>query len=1078
MSSSVSRPTSAGAHRWTIARKVPLLIIGATLAVAAATTTMAYMTASGRLLDARRDKLQTVVELRREQLEQYLGSIEEDARTLATSTMVIDALASFDDGWRALGSNPQDRLRSLYVEGNPNPAGKKDNFDRASDGSPYSEAHGHFHPGLRDFARERGYHDLFLVNGRGELVYSVFKEADFATNLVSGRWSDTDLGRAYKAARDQSASGQPAFFDFDRYEPRDNAPASFISSPILGAGGEFEGAVVLQMPVDRINTLLSGATGLGETGEMHIVGPDFLVRNDSRFQKDAILAHEVDNIAIRSALAGKAGIVETVNEENNPAEVAYAPVEFLGVKWALMAEMERAEIVGPAYELRDRLIVASLVVVAIAAALAYAFGRTIVGPIQRMARSVEQLSRGESVLIDGASRADEVGDLGRALGVIHDEAVSALRLKSALDTCQTNVMVADADYNIVYLNRTLEAMLRHAEADIRTELGNFDASTLIGRNIDVFHKNPAHQRSLLDKLSATYTTEIMVGGRTFNLVANPVMGAGGERLGTVVEWADRTEELKRQAEERRMQVEMMRVKSALDNCQTNVMVADENFNIVYLNGQVEEMLKTAEADIRTELPQFDARNLLGRNIDVFHKNPAHQRRMLDSLDSTYQTQIEVGVRTFSLAASPIVDNDGKRLGTVVEWMDRTTEIAIEREIDGVVEGAVAGDFNKRIAVEDKEGFHRNLAVSMNALCDMIDQVTADLGRILEALAKGDLTSSIENEYKGRFGEIREHANTTVEQLASIVKAIKESTGEIDNSVNEIAAGTEDLAGRTEQQASNLEETAASMEEMAATVKQNAENAQQANQLTGNTNSLAAKGGDVVEEAVQAMASIEESSQKISDIIGVIDEIAFQTNLLALNAAVEAARAGEAGKGFAVVASEVRTLAQRSSQAAKDIKALISDSSGEVRRGVKLVNDTGDALREIVTSVARVADIVGEITAASSEQANGIGEINSAVSQMDEMTQQNSALVEENTASARALADLAGRLNQMVGFFHIDQSQTAALPMMAEAAVQSDIRSPRSESARAATPAALKSPAARRPARSPESAVADDDWQEF
>ncbi|MEZ5835648.1 MAG: methyl-accepting chemotaxis protein [Geminicoccaceae bacterium] len=644
-----------------------------------------------------------------------------------------------------------------------------------------------------------------------------------------------------------------------------------------------------------------------------------------------------------------------------------------------------------------------------------------------------------------------------------------IRLRSALDRCQTNIMVADTDFNITYMNETLAEMLQKAESDLRQELPHFDARNLIGKNIDIFHKNPTHQRNILERLNDVHRAQIVVGGRTFGLIASPIFDGERRRLGTVVEWSDRTREIAREAEEKRLQVEMVRVTSALDNCQTNVMVADPNCDIVYLNATLQDMLQRAESDIRRELPHFDARKLAGRSIDVFHKNPSHQRRLLENLSTTYKTQIAVGGRTFGLAASPIHDKDGNRLGTVVEWSDRTAELAVEREIDGVVERAVNGDFSARIGTEDKSGFHKNLAISMNALSERIAQVTDDLAMVLEALSRGDLGKRIETEYEGRFREIKEHANTSIDQLAGIVQAIKDATGEIDNSVNEIAAGTEDLAGRTEQQASNLEETAASMEEMAATVKQNAENAQQANQLTGNTNSLAAKGGQVVEDAVNAMANIEESSQKISDIIGVIDEIAFQTNLLALNAAVEAARAGEAGKGFAVVASEVRTLAQRSSQAAKDIKALISDSSGQVRRGVKLVNDTGDSLREIVTSVARVADIVGEITAASSEQANGIDEINGAVSQMDEMTQQNSALVEENTASARALADLAGRLNEMMGFFKVNDAEP----------VRPVGRPSNRKPVRAALPAAGRRPAPVAKAKPAVSAAAgDNDWQEF
>jgi methyl-accepting chemotaxis protein len=258
--------------------------------------------------------------------------------------------------------------------------------------------------------------------------------------------------------------------------------------------------------------------------------------------------------------------------------------------------------------------------------------------------------------------------------------------------------------------------------------------------------------------------------------------------------------------------------------------------------------------------------------------------------------------------------------------------------------------------------------------------------------------------------------------------IQSATDEVQSAASEITSGTEDLSHRTEQVASNLEETAAASEELAATVRQNAENARNASELAGNADQSAKSGGQVVEQAVSAMVGIEESAQKITDIIGVIDEIAFQTNLLALNASVEAARAGEAGKGFAVVAQEVRHLAQRSAKAASDIKTLIQNSNGQVKEGVKLVNRAGESLAEIVGSIGRVAGIVTEISNASQEQAAGVQEINSSITSMDEMTQQNSALVEESTAAARALSDQAAKLAELNAFFKLDGDKARARRM--------------------------------------------------
>ncbi|MBT2335704.1 methyl-accepting chemotaxis protein [Variovorax paradoxus] len=291
--------------------------------------------------------------------------------------------------------------------------------------------------------------------------------------------------------------------------------------------------------------------------------------------------------------------------------------------------------------------------------------------------------------------------------------------------------------------------------------------------------------------------------------------------------------------------------------------------------------------------------------------------------------------------------------------------------------------------------------------------------IAETVASGDLSKEFETERGGDFGRLLRGMGEMEDTLTDVVTRIKTSTDSIVVAAGQIAAGNQDLSARTEEQASSLEQTAASMEELTSTVKQNADNARQANQLARSASEVAVKGGNVVSQVVDTMASINASSKKIVDIIGVIDGIAFQTNILALNAAVEAARAGEQGRGFAVVASEVRNLAQRSGAAAKEIKGLIDDSVGKVDVGSALVGEAGKTMEEIVGSVKRVTDIIGEITAASHEQAQGIEQVNQAIAQMDQVTQQNAALVEEAAAAAQSLQEQAGSLSQVVATFKLD-----------------------------------------------------------
>ncbi len=411
---------------------------------------------------------------------------------------------------------------------------------------------------------------------------------------------------------------------------------------------------------------------------------------------------------------------------------------------------------------------------------------------------------------------------------------------------------------------------------------------------------------------------------------------------------------------------------------------------------------------------------------VFRQSPDYrmfwEKLGRGEFDAGQYKRVGKGGREIWIQASynPIMDASGKPFKVVKFASDITAMRMAVEQTKEAVEAAKNKDLTRRIPMQDKTGELEVLCGGVNELLDIVSDV---------------------------MGEI------------------KSASREVASAAAEISSATTDLSQRTEEQAASLEETSSSMEEIAATVKKNAENAKHANELTRGTREVADRGGEVVAQAVSAMARIEESSRKISDIISVIDEIARQTNLLALNAAVEAARAGEAGCGFAVVASEVRSLAQRSSQAAKDIKDLIMNSSNQVQDGVQLVNRAGTSLKEILESIKQVADIVADIATASSEQAGGIEQVNKALTQMDEVTQQNSAMVEENAATARTLEQNAGAMDERIGAFKLDNSASVVTPMVKRPAVP-----------------AKKAVAAPRGARQIQSklatAVAKDEWEEF
>lgn len=517
------------------------------------------------------------------------------------------------------------------------------------------------------------------------------------------------------------------------------------------------------------------------------------------------------------------------------------------------------------------------------------------------------------------------------------------------------------------------------------------------------------------------------------------------------------------AESVRLANDNLRIRIALDCVSANLRIADDDGRVIYANRGLLNTLRAIEQALREKTPDFSVDRFVGSNIGNFYENPSAAVQALRELKQTSSREMEIGGRIYKVLTNPIVNDRGQRLGTVGEWVDRTAELHAQHSVAELISKAAAGDLEARLDTGSMEGFYKQLGVGINSLLETSGGVIGEIATLLEQMAVGDLTRTITTDYQGSFAKLRDDANDTVARLRELVRDIQFSAETINTAAKEIASGNQDLSSRTEEQASSLEETASSMEQLTATVRQNAENARQANTLASTAQGIAEKGGVVVGQVVETMGSIHQASSRIADIIGVIDGIAFQTNILALNAAVEAARAGEQGRGFAVVATEVRNLAQRSAAAAKEIKNLISDSVDRVAVGSRQVDQAGRTMEEVVVSIKRVAKIMSDISDASREQSAGIEQVGLAVSQMDEVTQQNAALVEEAAAAAESLEDQANSLARSVAVFRVEAGGQA--PRLAAPQGRNEDAQNRANRSGSKKPLAMP-------------ASIDDEWEEF
>ncbi|TMP68871.1 methyl-accepting chemotaxis protein [Pseudoalteromonas sp. S1609] len=947
--------------------------------------------------------------------------------------------------------NPKSiELQSRYLANNPNPIGEKQKLTATEQSDSYEQAHRQYHPYLRDMTNINEFYDIFIIDPtNGNIVYSVYKEVDFATSLQTGPYAKSNLASLFQQLKDSSNPQTIAFADYKQYSPSYNAPASFIGKPIV-VDGKTIAILAAQLSIEDINSIMKERDGLGESGETYLVGPEGLMRSDSYIDP---INHSVESsfrnpnkgtvntLSVIKALKNEKG-QHVISDYNNEMVLsAFAPVNVFNIRWALIAEMDEQEAFESITTLSQQLIIILLITIFIVTIAAYWFARTLTKPIHALADTMKKVEQqGDFSLRATVYSSDEIGVSTQAFNTLLD----ALQLSISETNRVMNHMAAGK------FDQRIEAPCR-GELDTLKQATNDCASSLNGAINELNNIAIAMADGQFDiQINASMSGELGTLKSNINQSLSSINNTMNSIVDIManVEQGNFKEQITYPAKGK-----LAQLKDSVNNSVNSLSIAIDGISDVMsalrqgqfsaqLDAPLAGQLNTLKQDINSSMANLNnVMNEIGEVMTFVSKGDfkkmikGEASGQLEQLKSNINTSITaIDNALTEISSVMLAISQGRFDHTISSTMTgqlNSLKIDINQsvtnlehvinDLNQVMAAMANGDFSHQLK-QPLQGQLEDLKNNVNESTSLVSLAINEVSSVLSNLAKGDLTKNIEGQYQGVFNTLKSDTNATIDKLTNVIQEIQVSASQVMQNAGEIASSNTEISKRTEEQAANLEEASSSTEQMLDELTKVSEQSKSAVALASNAEEIAEEGNQLSIQTVSAIDEVNEASKDINEILTVIDNLAFQTNLLSLNAAVEAARAGDHGRGFAVVANEVGDLAGRSAKSAKQIKSIIVNSNQKVALGTELADTSGKKLKHIMQAVSDVSKNIIHIAHSTSAQEQAIKEVNLVVQRLTGLTQANSAITEETMAAARQMAEQATEMRVQLNYFNLKKEQ--------------------------------------------------------